>query len=125
MHILSVRKCSAANEAFWSICRLKASTFQLVSIMCCFLTSYLTCTLSFKGNGGWSPRDSDQHQWLQVDLKARKQITAVATQGRYSSSDWTKHYRLLYSDTGSNWNPYQQDGNIWVSCKLADLFLGD
>ncbi|XP_056599327.1 contactin-associated protein-like 2b [Triplophysa dalaica] len=66
------------------------------------------------GNGGWSPRDSDHHQWLQVDLKARKQITAVATQGRYSSSDWTKHYRLLYSDTGSNWNPYQQDGNIWT-----------
>uniref|UniRef100_A0A8C2F193 Contactin associated protein like 2b n=1 Tax=Cyprinus carpio TaxID=7962 RepID=A0A8C2F193_CYPCA len=57
------------------------------------------------GNGGWSPSDSDRYQWLQVDLRARKQITAIATQGRYSSSDWTKHYRLLYSDTGSNWKP--------------------
>uniref|UniRef100_A0A8C1XNP7 Contactin associated protein like 2b n=1 Tax=Cyprinus carpio TaxID=7962 RepID=A0A8C1XNP7_CYPCA len=65
-------------------------------------------------NGGWSPLDSDRYQWLQVDLRARKQITAIATQGRYSSSDWTKHYRLLYSDTGSNWKPYRQDSNIWT-----------
>uniref|UniRef100_A0A8C1KJB6 Contactin associated protein like 2b n=2 Tax=Cyprinus carpio TaxID=7962 RepID=A0A8C1KJB6_CYPCA len=66
------------------------------------------------GNGGWSPLDSDRYQWLQVDLRARKQITAIATQGRYSSSDWTKHYRLLYSDTGSKWKPYRQDSNIWT-----------
>uniref|UniRef100_A0A672KQF6 Contactin-associated protein-like 2 n=1 Tax=Sinocyclocheilus grahami TaxID=75366 RepID=A0A672KQF6_SINGR len=66
------------------------------------------------GNGGWSPLDSDRYQWLQVDLRARKQITAIATQGRYSSSDWTKHYRLLYSDTESNWKPYRQDSNIWT-----------
>ncbi|TRY55799.1 hypothetical protein DNTS_025645 [Danionella cerebrum] len=66
------------------------------------------------GNGGWSPSDSDTYMWLQVDLRARKQVMAIATQGRYSSSDWTKHYRLLYSDTGSNWKPYRQDGNIWT-----------
>ncbi|XP_026876989.2 contactin-associated protein-like 2b isoform X1 [Electrophorus electricus] len=66
------------------------------------------------GHGGWSPLDSDRYQWLQVDLKGRKQITAIATQGRYSSSDWTKQYRLLYSDTGNNWRPYRQDGNIWT-----------
>ncbi|XP_076837761.1 contactin-associated protein-like 2b [Brachyhypopomus gauderio] len=66
------------------------------------------------GNGGWSPIDSDRYQWLQVDLRGRKQVTAIATQGRYSSSDWTKQYRLLYSDTGSNWRPYRQDGSIWT-----------
>lgn len=72
------------------------------------------CTLSL-GAGGWSPLDSDHYQWLQVDLGSRKQVTAIATQGRYSSSDWTTRYRLLYSDTGRNWKPYHQDGNIWVS----------
>ncbi|XP_048858192.1 contactin-associated protein-like 2 isoform X2 [Brienomyrus brachyistius] len=66
------------------------------------------------GAGGWSPLDNDHYQWLQVDLGGRKQITAIATQGRYSSSDWTTQYRLLYSDTGRNWKPYQQDGNIWA-----------
>lgn len=66
------------------------------------------------GAGGWSPLDSDHYQWLQVDLGARKQVSAIATQGRYSSSDWTTRYRLLYSDTGRNWKPYHQDGNIWA-----------
>ncbi|KAI5617150.1 contactin-associated protein-like 2 precursor, partial [Silurus asotus] len=66
------------------------------------------------GAGGWSPLDTDHYPWLQVDLGNRKQVTAVATQGRYSSSDWTTRYRLLYSDTGRNWKPYNQDGNIWT-----------
>nr|XP_021148726.1 contactin-associated protein-like 2 isoform X3 [Columba livia] len=65
------------------------------------------------GAGGWSPSDSDHYQWLQVDFGSRKQITAIATQGRYSSSDWVTQYRMLYSDTGRNWKPYHQDGNIW------------
>ncbi|CAN9506159.1 unnamed protein product [Ophioblennius macclurei] len=66
------------------------------------------------GAGGWSPLDSDHYQWLQVDLGSRKQVNSIATQGRYSSSDWTTQYRLLYSDTGRNWKPYHQDGNIWA-----------
>uniref|UniRef100_A0A3P9PLP9 F5/8 type C domain-containing protein n=1 Tax=Poecilia reticulata TaxID=8081 RepID=A0A3P9PLP9_POERE len=74
------------------------------------------------GAGGWSPLDSDHYQWLQVDLGSRRQVSAIATQGRYSSSDWTTQYRLLYSDTGRNWKPYHQDGNIWVS-KLKVRFI--
>ncbi|XP_031439933.1 contactin-associated protein-like 2a isoform X2 [Clupea harengus] len=66
------------------------------------------------GAGGWSPLDSDHYQWLQVDLGSRRQVTSVATQGRYSSSDWTTRYRILYSDTSRNWKPYHQDGNIWA-----------
>ncbi|XP_039380015.1 contactin-associated protein-like 2 [Mauremys reevesii] len=66
------------------------------------------------GAGGWSPSDSDHYQWLQVDFGSRKQISAIATQGRYSSSDWVTQYRMLYSDTGRNWKPYHQDGNIWA-----------
>ncbi|XP_042327132.1 contactin-associated protein-like 2 [Sceloporus undulatus] len=66
------------------------------------------------GAGGWCPSDSDHYQWLQVDFGNRKQISAVATQGRYSSSDWVTQYRMLYSDTGRNWKPYHQDGNVWA-----------
>ncbi|XP_061569880.1 contactin-associated protein-like 2a isoform X2 [Cololabis saira] len=66
------------------------------------------------GAGGWSPLDSDHYQWLQVDLGSRRQVSGIATQGRYSSSDWTTRYRLLYSDKGRNWKPYHQDGNIWA-----------
>ncbi|XP_026006116.1 contactin-associated protein-like 2b [Astatotilapia calliptera] len=67
-----------------------------------------------QGSGGWSPLDTDRYPWLQVDLGSKKQVVAIATQGRYSSSDWTTKYRLLYSDTQKNWRPYLQDGNIWT-----------
>uniref|UniRef100_A0A665XDW8 Contactin associated protein like 3 n=1 Tax=Echeneis naucrates TaxID=173247 RepID=A0A665XDW8_ECHNA len=56
-----------------------------------------------EGAGGWSPLTSDRYQWLQVDLGERTKITAVATQGRYGSSDWLTSYLLMFSDTGHNW----------------------
>ncbi|KAM7408345.1 hypothetical protein PAMA_002178 [Pampus argenteus] len=65
-----------------------------------------------EGAGGWSPRSSDRYQWLEVDLGGRTQITAVATQGRYGSSDWLTAYLLMFSDTGHNWKQYRQEDSI-------------
>ncbi|XP_023281068.1 contactin-associated protein-like 4 [Seriola lalandi dorsalis] len=65
-----------------------------------------------EGAGGWSPLSSDRYQWLEVDLGGRTQITAVATQGRYGSSDWLTAYLLMFSDTGHNWKQYRQEDNI-------------
>uniref|UniRef100_A0A8C3A6J4 Contactin associated protein like 3 n=1 Tax=Cyclopterus lumpus TaxID=8103 RepID=A0A8C3A6J4_CYCLU len=39
-------------------------------------------------------------------------ITAVATQGRYGSSDWLTSYLLMFSDTGHNWKQYRQEDSI-------------
>uniref|UniRef100_A0A665XEV7 Contactin associated protein like 3 n=1 Tax=Echeneis naucrates TaxID=173247 RepID=A0A665XEV7_ECHNA len=64
------------------------------------------------GAGGWSPLTSDRYQWLQVDLGERTKITAVATQGRYGSSDWLTSYLLMFSDTGHNWKQYRQEDSI-------------
>uniref|UniRef100_A0A3Q3SZB5 Contactin-associated protein-like 4 n=1 Tax=Mastacembelus armatus TaxID=205130 RepID=A0A3Q3SZB5_9TELE len=64
------------------------------------------------GAGGWSPLSSDRYQWLEVDLGGRTQITAVATQGRYGSSDWLTAYLLMFSDTGHNWKQYRQEDSI-------------
>ncbi|XP_059136413.1 contactin-associated protein like 5-1-like isoform X3 [Peromyscus eremicus] len=66
------------------------------------------------GTGGWSPADSSAQQWLQMDLGSRVEITAVATQGRYGSSDWVTSYRLMFSDTGHNWQQYKQEDSIWT-----------
>ncbi|KAI4544285.1 hypothetical protein MG293_004551 [Ovis ammon polii] len=66
------------------------------------------------GTGGWSPADSNAQQWLQMDLGNRVEITAVATQGRYGSSDWVTSYSLMFSDTGRNWKQYKQEDSIWV-----------
>ena len=94
------------KDAGWSIVNCRSSTLN---------TYFPLLSLPYSGAGGWSPSDSDHYQWLQVDFGNRKQISAIATQGRYSSSDWVTQYRMLYSDTGRNWKPYHQDGNIWVS----------
>ncbi|XP_030626430.1 contactin-associated protein-like 5 [Chanos chanos] len=37
------------------------------------------------------------------------EVTAVATQGRFGSSDWVTSYMLLYSDTGRAWKQYRQE----------------
>ncbi|MBN3304064.1 CNTP5 protein, partial [Amia calva] len=67
-----------------------------------------------QGAGGWSPLVSDRHQWLQVDLRDRVEITAIATQGCYGSSDWVTSYLLLFSDTGRAWKQYRQEDSIWA-----------
>lgn len=69
------------------------------------------------GAGGWSPLVSDRYQWLEVDLGRRTQITAVATQGRYGSSDWLTGYLLMFSDTGHNWRQHRQEDSLGVTRK--------
>ncbi|XP_071342570.1 contactin-associated protein-like 4 isoform X2 [Trachinotus anak] len=65
-----------------------------------------------EGAGGWSPLVSDRYQWLEADLGRRTQITAVATQGRYGSSDWLTAYLLMFSDTGHNWRQHRQEDSL-------------
>ncbi|XP_034035381.1 contactin-associated protein-like 4 [Thalassophryne amazonica] len=64
------------------------------------------------GAGGWSPLTSDRYQWLEVDLGRRTQVRAVATQGRYGSSDWLTAYLLMFSDTGHNWRQHRQEDSL-------------
>lgn len=70
------------------------------------------------GAGGWSPLTSDGYQWLEVDLGQRTKIAAVATQGRYGSSDWLTSYLLMFSDTGHNWKQHRQEDSIGVSPRM-------
>ncbi|XP_068102231.1 contactin-associated protein-like 5 isoform X2 [Hyperolius riggenbachi] len=69
---------------------------------------------SHNGAGGWTPAESDAKQWLQIDLRERYDITGVATQGRYGSSDWVTRFSIMFSDTGHNWKPYHHDNTIGV-----------
>ncbi|XP_028300530.1 contactin-associated protein-like 4 isoform X4 [Gouania willdenowi] len=70
------------------------------------------CGTRAEGAGGWSPLVSDRYQWLEVDLGKRTHITAVATQGRYGSSDWLTSYLLMFSDTGHNWRQHRQEDSL-------------
>lgn len=55
------------------------------------------------------------------------EVVAVATQGRYGSSDWVTSYMLMFSDTGHNWKQYRQDDTVWVGlncgCLWPKIFL--
>uniref|UniRef100_A0A8C7M2C0 Contactin associated protein-like 5a n=1 Tax=Oncorhynchus mykiss TaxID=8022 RepID=A0A8C7M2C0_ONCMY len=64
------------------------------------------------GAGGWSPQVTDRQPWLQLDLRDRMEVTAVATQGRFGSSDWVSGYLLLFSDTGLAWKQYRQEDGV-------------
>ncbi|XP_029324091.1 contactin-associated protein-like 3 [Mus caroli] len=64
------------------------------------------------GAGGWTPLVSNKYQWLQIDLGERMEVTAVATQGGYGSSDWVTSYLLMFSDGGRNWKQYHQEESI-------------
>ena len=71
-----------------------------------------------KGAGGWSPLVSNQYQWLQIDLGERMEVTAVATQGGYGSSDWVTSYLLMFSDGGRSWKQYQREESIRVCASI-------
>uniref|UniRef100_A0A3P8ZH66 Contactin associated protein-like 5a n=1 Tax=Esox lucius TaxID=8010 RepID=A0A3P8ZH66_ESOLU len=64
------------------------------------------------GAGGWSPQATDRQPWIQLDLRNRMEVTAIATQGRYGSSDWVSGYLLLFSDTGRAWKQYRQEDGV-------------
>ncbi|XP_046717176.1 contactin-associated protein-like 4 isoform X2 [Silurus meridionalis] len=64
------------------------------------------------GAGGWSPMNSNRNQWLEINFVERTEVTAIATQGRYGSSDWVTQYLLMFSDTGHNWRQYRQEDSI-------------
>ncbi|XP_039077040.1 contactin-associated protein-like 3 [Hyaena hyaena] len=40
------------------------------------------------------------------------EVTAVATQGGYGSSDWVTGYVLMFSDGGRNWKQYRREESI-------------
>ncbi|KAF6327512.1 hypothetical protein mRhiFer1_008234 [Rhinolophus ferrumequinum] len=64
------------------------------------------------GAGGWTPLVSNKYQWLQIDLGERMEVTAVATQGGYGSSDWVTSYLLMFSDGGRNWKQYRREESL-------------
>ncbi|XP_048211046.1 contactin-associated protein-like 4 isoform X2 [Perognathus longimembris pacificus] len=69
--------------------------------------------LNRRDAGGWSPLVSNKYQWLQIDLGERMEVTSVATQGGYGSSNWVTSYLLMFSDSGRNWKQYRQEDSIW------------
>ncbi|XP_078344639.1 thioredoxin domain-containing protein 3 homolog isoform X2 [Oculina patagonica] len=65
--------------------------------------------------GAWVPLQSDENQWLQVNLGKVYEITKVCTQG---GGDGVEHrvssYIMLFSEDGQNFQEYQQNNETKV-----------
>ncbi|XP_078802184.1 contactin-associated protein-like 4 isoform X3 [Oryzias latipes] len=116
--IASLLCCCCGTEGEAEVCdkplvsRLPPSSFRSSSQLSSSHGAAFAKVNRREGAGGWSPQFLDRHQWLEVDLGRRTQITAVATQGRYGSSDWVTAYLLLFSDTGHNWIQHRQEDSL-------------
>ena len=78
--------------------------------------------LNFKAGegktGAWSARTSDVHQWLQVDLRVKTEVTAIMIQGRQDYDEWVKTFTISYSSDGTKFTPYQ-NGKVWKPLNIV------
>ncbi|MGH0139471.1 UNVERIFIED_CONTAM: hypothetical protein FKN15_043549 [Acipenser sinensis] len=58
----------------------------------------------------WAALDTNENQWLQVDLKKEKRITGISTTGSTMSDYYfyVSGYRVLYSEDGKNWSVFRE-----------------
>ena len=70
--------------------------------------------LNFKAGGGkaggWSTRQNNANQWIQVALGSYTKLTSIATQGRNGYNQWVTKYKLQYSDDGVNFHYFKETG---------------
>ena len=69
-----------------------------------------------RNNNCWSPSRSDSsNSWHQVDFGKVTFVTSVATQGAsYKSNKWIRTYSISYSNNGTTWLDYYENGSIKV-----------
>ena len=70
--------------------------------------------------GGWSAKNNNLNQWIQVDLLTKTTVTQMATQGRNAYNQWVKKYRIQYSDDGVNFSFYQIPGQNFPKVLLMN-----
>ncbi|KAL6100430.1 cntnap5 [Pungitius sinensis] len=117
-----LRGASAAAAAHHScsgplVSTLPQSSFQSSSQSSASYAAHNAKLNRRDGAGGWSPVVTEQEPWLQVDLRERMEVTAVATQGRFDSWDWVSSFLLLYSDAGRAWTQYRHEDGVGVSAR--------
>ena len=66
--------------------------------------------------GAWVPLESDENQWLQVDLGKVAEITKISTQGGGEGVEQhVASYILLFSEDEENVEEYKENGELKVS----------
>ena len=74
--------------------------------------------------GAWVPLESDENQWLQVDLGKVVEITKVCTQGGGESVEYrVNSYVLSFSEDQENFQEYQENGETKVNIHAVLFFI--
>jgi len=71
--------------------------------------------------GAWCAGNSNEYQWIVVDLSGAKRISGIGTQGG-SKDSWVTLYSLEYSEEGESWLPYKEGGVTKVFAGNSDRF---
>ena len=67
-------------------------------------------------SGGWSPRDNNINQWIQVDLHTGVYVNGIITQGReMRDSQWVTRYKIRHSNNAVEWISVLTDNQLEVS----------
>ena len=78
--------------------------------------------LNFKAGGGktgaWSALRNDVHQWLEVGLGAKTEVTGIQIQGRQDVDQWVMSFTISYSSNGTTFTPYQ-NSKVWKPLKIV------
>ena len=78
--------------------------------------------LNFRAGGGktgaWSALTNDVHQWLQVDLGAKTEVTGIQIQGRQEADQWVTSFTISYRSDGTTYWPYQ-NSKVWKPMKIV------
>ena len=64
--------------------------------------------------GAWLALTMQEGEYLQVDLGAMTYVTMVATQGRQSSTQYVKEYKLSYKNSNNIFVEYKVNGVVKV-----------
>lgn len=68
----------------------------------------------------WSAAKNDLYRWIQIDLRIKTRVTHVATQGRAGFNQWITNYQLHFSNDGSAFFGFKQQGDSVVKVGKAD-----
>ena len=73
--------------------------------------------LNYTSGSSWCSRPNDTNPYLQIDLQTFHIICAVSTQGNSQADHWVKNYTLQFSNNGTTWMVYRENGQIKVPCQ--------
>jgi len=73
----------------------------------------------------WASASLNTNQWLQIDTSMVRFLTAVATQGRHTTTylQWVRSYWLSYSNDTTTFTEYKDQNQVKKVSIMSHMFL--